>query len=306
MAPFRRPLPPLRRLEDRSAGRGDSRLSRRGLLAAGVLAGVLAATGVPVEARRRGGVLGLALAGGVPEGDDWSRAHPALLLAAHETLAEIAPDGALRPALAEGWEAGPGAAVWHLALASDAAFPDGAPLRPRDALASLVRPGSPLAADLAEAAEAGPRGLRLVLRRGDPDLPFRLADAALAVGRGGRLDGRGTGPYRAEGIEGGVLRLARAASHRLDGRAGWFDAIEAEARPDPRARLGALIAGRAGAADPLPPEMLAEARAAGLAVAEPVGGADGVPHAPALAHGAVSGMGPLDGGRIALRWWRAA
>lgn len=315
MAPLRRPPPPLRRLGIRAPAQPDSRLSRRGLLTAGVLAGVLAATGVPVEARQRGGVLRLALAGGVPDGADWSQAHPVLLLAAHETLTEIAPDGALRGALAEGWEAAPGAAVWHLSFVPGAVFPDGTPLRPRDVGASLRRPGSPLAADLADLAEAGPRGLRLVLRQGDPDLPFRLADPALAVGRGGRLDGQGTGPYRSAGRdERGLLRLLRAPTHRLDGRAGWFEAIEARHLSEPDERFAALREGLADLAEALPPRLLTEARAAGFrlvgdaaetAPAEEAAGADGPAHEPRLAHGALSRLGPLDDGRIALRWWFA-
>jgi len=118
----------------------------------------------------------------------------------------------------------------------------------------------------------GPMGLVLRLREGDPDLPFHLADPRLVVGPGGRLEGVGTGLYRlARDQAPGRLRLDRVAAHWKDGRAGWFDAVEARWLPDPRARLDAGLAGEVDAIDPLPPMLLAEARAAGLMVAEAAG-----------------------------------
>lgn len=295
---------PLRRL--------DSRMSRRGLLGAGVLAGVLAASGVPVAARPRGGTLRLAMAGPVPgpvpggaQGWD-TREAPLWGLAAGgvaETLTEIGPGGELLPGLALAWDTDGAARDWRLSLSPEARFHDGRALSPSDVASSLLlhRAGSPLASLLAgvEAMRPdGAHGLRLRLRDGDPDLPLRLADPRLAVWREGRADGVGTGLYRLD-PEAQGLGLVRVAGHRRDGRAGFFDRVEARPLPDPRARLLALLAGEADAADALPEDLQAEAEAAGLLLA------GATAHASRLAHGPVSSLGPLDGGRIAERWWWA-
>ncbi|HVG49850.1 MAG TPA: ABC transporter substrate-binding protein, partial [Rubellimicrobium sp.] len=180
----RRPAPPLRRL--------DSRVSRRGLLGAGVLAGVLAASGVPLQARTRGGVLRLGLARPLPLRGDWTRA-PAVLAqgAVYDTLTEIGPTGDLSGELAQSWEAAPGARVWHLALRRDAVFHDGRPLTAPDVLASLARHRAGPAAWILDRVERiepqGPQAALLTLHEGDPDLPFLLADPRLIIGPEGRL-----------------------------------------------------------------------------------------------------------------------
>ncbi len=301
---------PLRRL----GSRPGSLVSRRGLLGAGVLAGVLAASGVAVAARPRGGVLRLGLAGPLPRGaEGWdTRLTPLAGLAVGgvaEALAEIGPGGELLPGLAAAWDADGAARLWRLRLAPGARFHDGAPLRPEDVAASLRahREGSPLSPLLARVEELRPEGahgLRLRLREGDPDLPLRLASPRLAVWRDGRADGVGTGLYRLDpAADDGPLRLLRVDGHRRDGEGGttgFFEAVEAWAFPEPRARLDALLGGAVDAVDALPPELEAEALAAGLGRA-----GEATVHGPRLAHGPVSELGPLDGGRIAERWWRA-
>ncbi len=309
--PSRAARAPLRRL----GSRPGSLLSRRGLLGAGVLAGVLAASGVPVTARPRGGVLRLGLAGPVPRGaDGWDTRAEALAGLAvggvAEALAEIGPGGELLPGLAAAWDTDGAARLWRLRLAPGARFHDGRPLAPADVAASLLwhREGSPLAPLLARVEELrpdGPHGLWLRLARGDPDLPLALASLRLAVWRDGRPDGVGTGLYRLdrEADGEGPLRLLRVEGHRRDGggaAGGLFEAVEAWALPAPRARLDALLGGLVDAVDALPPELEAEALAAGLRLA----GVATV-HGARLAHGPVSDLAPLDGGRIAERWWLA-
>ncbi|TNC74272.1 ABC transporter substrate-binding protein [Rubellimicrobium roseum] len=264
MIPRRRPDAPLRRL--------DSRVSRRGLLGAGVLAGVLAASGVPLQARARGGVLRLAVARPLPQGPGWAEAPAALGPGAvYDTLTEIGPTGELSGELAQSWEAAPGARAWFVALRPGVRFHDGTPLRASDVIASLERhrrgPAAWALSRIERIEPQGPQGLRIELHEGDPDLPFLLADPALVIGPEGRLDGVGTGLYRvAETQPEDRLRLDRVPSHWKDGRAGWFDAIEALHRPAPRDRLEAVVAGEAHVTGPLPPALLEEARAAGLGV----------------------------------------
>jgi peptide/nickel transport system substrate-binding protein len=264
MIPRRRPDAPLRRL--------DSRVSRRGLLGAGVLAGVLAASGIPLQARSRGGLLRLGLAGGLP-GRDWTEASPVLAQGAvYETLTEIGPTGELRGELALSWETEPGALRWHITLRPLARFHEGRLLDSSDVLASLERhrrgPSAWALAQVERMEVQGPRALLVTLTEGDPDFPLLLADPALIIGPGGRFDGIGTGPYRVAPAEGPArLRLERLGDHWTDGRAGWFEALEAVRLPEPQARLDALLAGEVDAVSPLPPRALAEAREAGLVVA---------------------------------------
>ncbi|EYD75358.1 ABC transporter, substrate-binding protein [Rubellimicrobium mesophilum DSM 19309] len=262
----RRPAPPLRRL--------DSRVSRRGLLGAGVLAGVLAASGVPLQARTRGGTLRLGLARPLPFDGDWTHA-PAILAqgAVYDALTEIGPTGDLSGELAQSWEAAPGAKVWHLALRRDAPFHDGTPLTSQDVLASLARhrtgPASWVLNRIERIEAQGPHALLIQLHDGDPDFPFLLADPRLVIGPEGTFDGTGTGLYRlAEHQPPGRLRLDRVAEHWKDGRAGWFDAVEAVPLPDPRDRLDALLAGEVDVVDPLPPDLLAQAEGLAAAAAQ--------------------------------------
>jgi peptide/nickel transport system substrate-binding protein len=114
----------------------------------------------------------------------------------------------------------------------------------------------------------GPGAVLVTLREGDPDFPFLLADPRLIVGPEGRFDGTGTGLYRVADVqEPGRLRLDRAAAHWKDGRAGWFDAVEAVSLPCPMARLEALLAGEVDVVDPLPPDLVPVAIDSGFAVA---------------------------------------
>lgn len=248
-------------------------MSRRGLLGAGVLAGVLAASGVPLQARSRNGVLRLGLARPLPAGGGWDRA-PAVLAqgAVYDTLAEIRPTGELVGELVRSWETERGARRWHLALRADAVFHDGTPLRAADVLASFARhrtgPAGWALANVGRLEPQGPLALLATLQEGDPDFPFLLADPRLIVGPEGRFDGTGTGLYRlGEALGPGRLRLDRVTAHWKDGRAGWFDAVEAVHLPSPEARLEALLAGDVDAVDPLPPPLAEAALEAGLAVA---------------------------------------
>jgi peptide/nickel transport system substrate-binding protein len=252
-----------------------------------VLAGVLAASGVPLQARTRGGVLRLALAQPLPEGD-WTRAPAALAQGAvFDTLLEIGPTGELAGELALSWETEPGARRWHLVLRPDAVFHDGRPLRAADVLASLAAhrqgPSAWALANVATHEAQGAQAVLLTLHQGDPDFPFTLADPRLIVGPEGRFDGTGTGLYRlAEVQEAGRLRLDRTAAHWKDGVAGWFDAVEAVHLPSPEARLDALLAGEVDVVDPLPPDLARIAAEAGFAATAVQGNRQLHAHAPGL------------------------
>jgi peptide/nickel transport system substrate-binding protein len=306
---MRRAPVPLRRLEPR--------LSRRGLLAAGVLAGVLAATGIPTQARPRGGLLRLAVAGPLPAEAGWDTTRRPLAAAAGglvaETLTEIGPGGELLPGLAVSWDSDGTASDWLLRLDAEARFHDGTRVAPEDVAASLRLHGGRYAAmgwlmgRVAGLRADGPGALRVTLREPDPDLPLHLAELRLVVWRGGRPDGVGTGLYRIDAdAPAGVLRARRVAGHRRDGAAGFFDAVELRSRPDPAARLAALLGGEADAVDWLPPAEEARACAAGLAVISVVGPRQlhaRLPRRVAADDAAVSGLSSaLDREALAAAW----
>lgn len=269
MIPRRRPDAPLQRI------------SRRGLITSGVLAGVLAATGVQVAAQRRGGHLRVAL----PDPFDGWGIGPQNLTAriAHagavfDTLTEVTASGQLVGELARGWEASGAGAVWTFALRS-AVWHDGNPVTAGDAAQSLLRhagPAAPMAARLAhlrDVAVLAPDLLRLTLDRPDPDLPLILSDPHLVIAPGGALEaGIGSGLYRAVDTDAGGLSLNRLARHYKDGQAGWFDSVTLRWIPDEGERFALLAAGKVDVAitDSAPPgARLVEVAASGSLLLAP-------------------------------------
>jgi peptide/nickel transport system substrate-binding protein len=249
----------------RSQSRGQNaplqRISRRGLITSGVLAGVLAATGVPVHARTAGGHLRLALPGrfrgwgqgldqGLDQGPDRGSDQAGDLFArvAHQgavfdSLTEVAATGELTGELAISWQAEEAGAVWTFRLRPGVAFHDGRPLTARDVLDSLARQrGHWIMARARDLSAPAPDLIRIALHDPDPDWPFLMADPALLIAPAGQVaDGIGTGLYRAGEARDGALHLCRARPHYRDGQAGWFDAVTL--RPtDSAAERAALLA----------------------------------------------------------------
>ncbi|ROU03080.1 hypothetical protein [Histidinibacterium lentulum] len=188
---------------------------RRALLASGLAAAVFAASGLPVSAARRGGMLRVAMA---PE-----RVAAVVARATGGALTEVAADGTLGPGLVTGWEPVRGARVWDLRLRE----------RAEEVVAAL--------GVLGEAALVAPLRARLALEAADPDLPLRLA--ALVV--------PGAGLYEELRRGDGRVTLRRVAAHWKDGRAGWFEEVELLARDPAGARLSALRSGLVDAASGL-------------------------------------------------------
>lgn len=239
-------------------------ISRRGLISAAVATGVLTASGVPVAAKSRGGVLRLGLSG-TAEGWDMRAARGSFLRVAgqgavYETLTEITASGELTGELAVAWEPDESARVWTVDLRPGVVFHDGRLLRAGDVLASLAlhradSPAAPILARIAEMRATGPLQLRFTLTAPDANFPLALADPHLVIAPDGRMDGTGSGLYRvAEFTPGERLRLVRVAEHWRDGRAGWFDAVVLRAMPEAAMRSAALIAGHVDAVDQPGPE----------------------------------------------------
>jgi peptide/nickel transport system substrate-binding protein len=245
------------------------RISRRGLITSGVLAGVFAASGVPLQARTRGGVLRLGLSGGFETGGLDPRGFRSAFMrvlgqgAVFDCLTEIAATGELTGELAESWESDAEARIWTITLRQGVTFHDGTPLTAEDVLASFAWHQSgfslaaPIIGQIAEMRSPGPGQVQFILSAGNADFPILLSDPCLIIAPSGRMtDGVGTGLYRLESFEAGVAaRLVRVASHYKDGQAGWFEAVELRAINDPASRLDALLDGSVDAIDGVPPSL---------------------------------------------------
>jgi ABC-type transport system substrate-binding protein len=140
-------------------------------------------------------------------------------------------------------------------LRNDVEFHDGSRLVPEDVIASFAlhnEPQSPahgIMAQIEEIRAVGRRQIRFVLQDGNADFPFLLADPHLIIAPAARgFDGTGTGLYRLGRIEPGQrVLLNRVEAHYKDGRAGWFDRIEAQVIDSDAARVAALTLGRVDA-----------------------------------------------------------
>lgn len=267
-----------------------ARISRRRLLTSGVAAGVLAASGLPALGQgRRGGTLRLGL-GGADPADGWDgrrHADAFMITLAHgavfDCLTEVAATGELVGELAESWEASADAKVWTFDLRKGVTFHDGTPFGADDVIASFRlhgpdSPAHPILAPVTEMTRLGPHRVRFVLAEGNADFPFLMSDYHLLIYPAGDLAGAmargiGTGLYRVERFEPGArASLLRVAEHYKDGRAGWFDRIEAVAMNDDAARTRALLEGRVDAVDRVDLRALGALRAdPGLAVLQVAG-----------------------------------
>lgn len=277
-----------------------TRLDRRALFASGAAAALLAATGLTPEARpRAGGQLRIA----VPRDGSLERIAQG---AVYDTLTEIGPDGVLRGELALDWQASDDARRWRIALRDDVAFHDGARLTVEDVVASLAAHEMPLAKGVESIAADGPLAVRIDLAEGDPQLPWRLADTDRIIApRGavdlGLADAVGTGCYSVVRAEPDRHYLGRkVAGHYKSGRAGWADTVEIVVIPDAAVRAEALQGGYVDIAAMPHAGALGERGAFQL---HPDGHEATLAASRAVGMPRVIASAPLDGGRIAERWW---
>ncbi len=236
-------------------------ISRRGLLASGAAAGVLAATGMPVRAQQKGGTLRLGLAG-ANTSDSWdARTHSDsfMIMAAHgavfDTLTEVAANGELVGELAESWEATPDAKTWTFKLKTGVTFHNGKAFGADDVIESLnmhVADGAksaakPIVEAIVDMKKLGEHEVQMTLKAGNADFPFLLSDYHICIYPAGQIEeaiakGIGTGLYKVEAFDPGVRTLlSRVDSHYKDGKAGWFDSVEMIAINDASARMNALM-----------------------------------------------------------------
>ena len=171
----------------------------------------------------------------------------------YSQLVEVDEKGHVQPALAESWEAKPGATEWRFKLRKDVVFHNGKKLTAADvvytlnyhrgkdsksAARSLLEPVSDVKAD-------GDSDVVITLSGGNADLPYLLADYHLCIGPEGTnfRDGIGTGAYALESFEPGVRAITKKI--RISGApiGNSSDSVETIAINDPTARLSALLSG---------------------------------------------------------------
>lgn len=236
-------------------------ISRRSLLRTGAAAGVLAASGMRLQAQQRGGTFRLGLSG-ANSSDSWDgRTHSDTYMitvaygAVFDCLTEIAASGELVGELAESWEATPDAKTWTIKLRQGVTFHNGKPFTADDVIASLnmhVEEGAqsaaqPIIEPVSEMVKLDDHTVQITLSAGNADFPFLLSDYHLLMYPsddipGAIAQGIGTGLYKVESFEPGVRTLlSRVSGHYKDGKAGWFDSVEVIAINDPSARMTALM-----------------------------------------------------------------
>ena len=245
-----------------------SQINRRGLLKSGVVAGIIAATGLPAKAAaKRGGTLRLGLSG-ANTSDSWDgRTHSDhfMIHMGHGTvfdcLTEISASGELIGELAESWEASADAKTWTFNLRKGVKFHNGKSFGADDVIESLnmhtaegaKSAAKPIVTAISEMKKLGEHQIQFVLEAGNADFPFLLSDYHIMMFPAGMVDeaiakGIGTGLYRVVSFDPGVrCVLTRVDSHYKDGHAGWFDDIEAIAINDSSARMNALMTGQVDA-----------------------------------------------------------
>ncbi len=170
-------------------------------------------------------------------------------------LTEIDNKGNLVPELAESWEVTPDAKTWSFKLRRGVEFHNGKSLTAGDVVDSINHhrgDGSTSAAkDLVGAiAELKADGdtVRITLKGGDADFPFKMSDYHLPVmptkdGKSDWASSVGTGPYQTVNFEPGVrCNYARNPNYWKEGRA-HFDEVEVITIADVGARTNALTTG---------------------------------------------------------------
>lgn len=256
--------------------RSERHISRRGLLTSGALAGVLAATGVPLQAQpKRGGTLRLALPGARTLWDARLPMDSFMRVATQgcvfDCLTEVTAQGQLVGELAESWEGCSEARVWTFTLRPDVRFHNGRLFGADDVVESLTLyqndhtcAAFPFACQIEKIEKLGDRKVRITLLEPNTDFPFLLADPHLLIYPAGQIAeamtrGIGTGLYRVKSQdEDEVLRLERTAQHYKDGKAGWFDAIELLNIEQGAGRIDALLAGQVDAVGDVPFDRLSD------------------------------------------------
>ncbi|MBI3900094.1 MAG: ABC transporter substrate-binding protein [Gammaproteobacteria bacterium] len=235
---------------------------------------------------------------GVNGGGSSDSLDPADIVAAHmqvvsaqlyNTLVDIDADNdgrgkpTARPALAESWEAKPGAKGWVFKIRRGVTFHNGKTLTATDVVYSLNHHRTPdsrsaaksMFASIVDIKATHPNEVVITLNSGNSDLPYVLADYHLAIGPAGTRfdDGIGTGAFILEDFTPGVRALTRSNAGYFRSDRGFVDSVETLVINDPAARLKALVSGAVHMINQVDPKALQSlARSKDVRIFETSGG----------------------------------
>lgn len=192
----------------------------------------------------------------------------------YNRLIEVAPDGKLRPGLAERWESNKTGDEWVLRLRPGVTFHNGRTLTAKDVIYSIRRVLDPNTASGArvqladidgnalKADDARTVRVKLTAPNADMTALFTLYQLhVIPEGHTDFLTPVGTGPFLVKSFEPGVKAVhARNPNYwKGDGKP-YLDEIETIGIPDPTARFNALLAGDIQAMTKLDASLLARAK----------------------------------------------
>ncbi|MBA4177497.1 MAG: ABC transporter substrate-binding protein [Leptothrix sp. (in: Bacteria)] len=223
-----------------------------------LLAAALAAAPAAAQPRKDSAVIGMTLEppGLDPTAGAASAIAEITLYNVYETLTKVGSDGAVRPLLAESWAASPDGRGWTFKLRRGVKFHNGAAFDAAAVRFSFERAAAAGSTNKDRATFAAVERLDtpdshtvvLVLKQGNPDLPFQLGQATAAIVEPGSAATNatkpvGTGPYRLQNwARGSAVTLARWDGHR-DAAAVKLQRVTMRFISDPAAQVAALLSG---------------------------------------------------------------
>lgn len=176
-------------------------------------------------------------------------------------LTEITPTNDIGPDASESWEASADASTWTFKLREGVEFHNGKSFTAKDAVDSLnyhrgedsKSAAKALLSEVEEITADGDSHVVIKLKAGNADLPYVLSDYHLVMMPSdgeGNVDwesGTGTGPYKLESFEPGVLaKFTRNPNYFKEDRA-HFDEVTFITLSDAAARNNALVTGEVDA-----------------------------------------------------------
>lgn len=254
---------------------GTTGLTRR-VFNAGLASSALLPLATPVLAQtpKRGGRLKAAFDTGGPKDTlDPSKAVTAMdigrSILLHNRLVEVDSELALRPGLAESWEANSDATEWTLALRKGVEFHDGRSFTAKDVLWTIRRVLDPatvssarsLIADIdGDALRAdGDHTVRIKLKAPNADLPMLLYLFQMQIVPDGHIDFTkpvGTGPFKFKEFTPGINAVFERNPNYWRADAPLLDEVETIAIPDGVARVNALLAGEVHLVNKFDPKLM--------------------------------------------------